>query len=146
MPVFDHFVPARMEAMPEGYLLPPEQSHLADALRRHGVGVTRLLAGWEGEAEAFRVDSVVATPAPFEGHRTVRVEGAWRPRTAAVAAGWYLVSTRQRLGVLAAWLLEPASQDGFVTWNTLDRDLRRGQDHPVLRVRQPLRLPGTDLP
>ena len=146
MPVFDRFAPARLEAMPEGYLLPPAQSHLVEALRRHGVAVTRLQAGWEGDAEAFRVDSVVAAANPFEGHRTVRVEGAWRTRRAVVEAGWYLVSTRQRLGVLAAWLLEPASQDGFVTWNFLDRDLRRGQDHPVLRLRQRLNLPDTAVP
>ncbi len=108
--------------------------------------MTRLTVGWEGEAEAFRVDSVVAAAVPFEGHRTVRVEGAWRSRPAAAGAGWYLVSTRQRLGVLAAWLLEPASQDGLATWNFLDRDLRRGRDHPVLRVRQPLPLPGIEVP
>jgi hypothetical protein len=146
MPVFDRFAPARREAMPEGYLLPPAQSHLVEALRRHGVLVTRLQAGWEGDVEAFRVDSVVAAPAPFEGHRTVRIEGAWRPRPAAISPGWYLVPTRQRLGLLAAWLLEPASQDGLATWNFLDRDLRRGQDHPMLRVRQPLLLPGAAVP
>jgi hypothetical protein len=146
MPVFDRFAPARREAMPEGYLLPPAQSHLVEALRRHGVAVTRLQAGWEGDTEAFRVDSVVAATTPFEGHRTVRIEGAWRPRPAAVSPGWYLVPTGQRLGLLAAWLLEPASQDGLATWNFLDRDLRRGHDHPVLRVRRPLPLPGTAVP
>lgn len=146
MPVFGRFVPSRMEAVPEAYLLPPEQAHLVEALRRQGIGVIRLLAAWEGEAEAFRIDSIVATANAFEGHRTVRVEGSWRSRPVSVAPGWYLVPARQRLGVLAAWLLEPASQDGLVTWNFLDRDLRRGQDHPVLRVRRPLALPGTAVP
>ena len=68
------------------------------------------------------------------------------PVRAAISPGWYLVPTGQRLGLLAAWLLEPASEDGLATWNFLDRDLRRGQDHPVLRVRQPLLLPGTAVP
>jgi hypothetical protein len=48
--------------------------------------------------------------------------------------------------VLAGWLLEPASEDGLATWNFLDRDLRRGLDHPVLRVRRPLLLPGIAVP
>jgi hypothetical protein len=48
------------------------------------------------------------------------------------------VSTDQRLGVLAAYLLEPGSEDGFVAWNFLDRDLRRGGEAPILRVRRPL--------
>jgi hypothetical protein len=44
------------------------------------------------------------------------------------------VSTDQRLGAFAAYLLEPASEDGYATWNYLDRDLGVGRDAPVLRV------------
>jgi hypothetical protein len=146
MPVFGRFDAARAEAVPEAYLLPPQHAHLAEGLRRQGVRVARLQLPWAGEAEAFRVDSVVATANPFEGHRAVRVEGVWQARAAAVTAGWYLVPTGQRLGVLAAWLLEPASADGFVTWNLLDRDLRRGQDYPILRLRRTAALVATDLP
>jgi len=71
----------------------------------------------------------------FEGHRTVLLEGRWaasRPLTA--GSGWYLVRTDQRLGVLAAYLLEPASEDGVVTWNFLDRELAPGQEYPILRT------------
>jgi hypothetical protein len=85
------------------------------------------------------VDSLIVEPL-FEGHRTVRVEGAWHARDASVTPGWFLVSTDQRLGSFAAYLLEPASEDGLATWNYLDRDLRRGQDAPVLRARAPLAL------
>jgi hypothetical protein len=84
------------------------------------------------------VDSLAAAPNPFEGHRQVRADGAWRAIEAAASAGWFVVPTDQRLGGFAAYLLEPASEDGLVTWNFFDRDLRRGQDTPVLRVRQPL--------
>jgi hypothetical protein len=30
--------------------------------------------------------------------------------------------------------LEPESEDGFATWNLLDRDLRPGARFPVLRL------------
>lgn len=145
-PVFDRFQPARREAMPAAYLLPPEHAHLAQLLRGHGVRVIRVTAAWDGPAEAFRVDSLNPADRVFEGHREVRVEGAWQPRTASVTAGWFLVSTNQRLGLLAAYLLEPASEDGFVTWNLFDRDLRRGRDAPVLRTRQLPGARGTELP
>jgi hypothetical protein len=52
------------------------------------------------------------------------------------------VSTDQRLGVFAAYLLEPGSEDGYATWNLLDRDLRKGQEVPILRVS---RAPGVSL-
>jgi hypothetical protein len=92
------------------------------------------------------VDSVTANPGVFEGHREVRVEGSWQPRSVEVTPGWFIVPTGQRLGILAAYLLEPASEDGFATWNLLDRDLRRGRDAPVIRLRRMPALPYTELP
>jgi hypothetical protein len=145
MPVFDRFTAARREAMPAAYLLPPQHAQLAEHLRAQGIEVRRLAGSWTGRVEGFRVDSLVVDPL-FEGHRTIRVEGAWHDRDATIVPGWFLVSTDQRLGVFAAYLLEPASEDGLATWNFLDRDLRRGQDAPVLRVRTALTSPAELLP
>lgn len=146
MPVYDRFVAIRKEAMPVAYLLPAEQGHLVEGLRRHGVVVHQLIAPWQGEVEAFRVDTLAVAAAVFEGHRMVTVEGMWRARDGAAPAGWFLVPTDQRLGVLAAYLLEPASEDGFVAWNFLDRGLRRGAEVPVFRVRRPLQVPSILVP
>ncbi len=52
--------------------------------------------------------------------------------------GWFYIPTAQRLGVFASYLLEPLSEDGFVTWNFLDRDVAVGGVFPVARLRQPL--------
>lgn len=146
MPVVDRFAPVRREAMPAAYLLPPQHAHLVERLRTHGVRVATLRHAWEGEAEAFRMDSVAFAARPFEGHRFASVEGQWHPRPARAGAGWFVVPTAQRLGLLAAFLLEPGSEDGFVTWNFLDRDLRRGAEFPVLRVRSPLSSPTIEVP
>lgn len=134
MPVFDRFTAARREAMPAAYLLPPSLGHLADLLRGHGIAVERLQAPAALQGERFRVDTIRVSP-PFEGHRTVAVDGGWREAEVAAGPGWFMVRTDQRLGVLAAYLLEPASEDGVVTWNLLDRQLRPRQDAPVARVR-----------
>ncbi|MGH7508881.1 MAG: M14 family metallopeptidase [Gemmatimonadales bacterium] len=136
MPVFDRFVAARKEALLEGYLIPSRLEPVAELLRRHGVAVSVLTAGWGGPAESFMVDTLAAGPL-FEGHRTVQVEGRWSIQRSDTSAGpgWYYVSTRQPLGVLAAYLLEPASDDGVVTWNLLDLELRARASYPILRVR-----------
>ena len=135
MPVFDRFTAARKEVRAAGYLLPARQAHLVALLRRQGIVVQRFRSGWEGPGESFVIDSVSATRNSFEGHRTVGVEGRWQPADAVVTPGWYYVSTSQRLGVLAAYLLEPGSEDGFVTWNLLDRELRPRATYSVRRVR-----------
>ncbi|MGE0440505.1 MAG: M14 family metallopeptidase [Gemmatimonadales bacterium] len=134
MPVFDRFAATLKEPIRAGYLLPPQHTHLVELLRRQGIVVAQLERSWEGAAETFRIDSVTASPNPFEGHRLVRVAGRWSAATVAAGAGWFVVPTDQRLGVMAAYLLEPAGEDGFVTWNLLDRDLRRGATYPIVRV------------
>jgi hypothetical protein len=135
MPVYDRFVGARREPLAEGYLLPPQHAQIVALLRGQGIQVERLTAGWSGNAEGFKIDSIAVAPFTFEGHRTVSVEGNWNAKTAQLPAGWYYVTTRQRLGVLAAYLLEPESEDGMVTWNQMDRDLRRNGEYPFLRLR-----------
>lgn len=141
MPVYDRFAPATQVARPAAYLVPPWRPELVELLRRHGVVVQRLTGPWRGVVEGFQVDSLEVAAAIFEGHRTIAATGRWVPRDAELSAGWYCVTTDQRLGVFAAYLLEPASEDGLVTWNLFDRELAPGREAPVLRVRQPVAVP-----
>jgi hypothetical protein len=146
MPVFDRFVASRREAMPAAYLLPSRFGDLATLLRRQGILVTRLRQPWTGPAERFAVDTVVLQPL-FEGHRPVTVEGHWgAPEPLTAGAGWFLVRTDQPLGVLAAYLLEPASEDGLATWNLLDRELQAHAEYPIVRARGPVRVAADLLP
>ncbi|MGH7580087.1 MAG: M14 family zinc carboxypeptidase, partial [Gemmatimonadales bacterium] len=136
MPVYDRFVAARREALPELYLVPERLAPVLELLRRQGIAVERLRGPMPEPREAFAVDSVGRGPA-FEGHHPVRIEGRWtEQRTAPTEPGWYLVSTAQPLGLLAAYLLEPASEDGVVTWNLLDAELSPGRPYPILRSRR----------
>jgi hypothetical protein len=147
MPVYDRFAAARKEAMPAAYLLPPQHAHVVELLRRQGVQVARLSDEWRGAAERFTIDSVSASRGTFEGHRLVAVQGQWRPAAAdSAAAGWYLVRTDQPLGVLAAYTLEPASEDGAVAWNYMDRDLRPGATYPFIRTRETVAIPSVIVP
>ncbi len=143
MPVFDRFVAAARVARPAGYLLPPQHAYMVGLLRAQGVLVQRLGTAWQGDAEAFTVDSLAVAPFIFEGHRTTSVTGRWSVRPAAAGPGWFYVPTSQRLGVFAAYLLEPGSEDGFATWNYLDRDLRRGEEAPILRLASTPEVPLT---
>jgi hypothetical protein len=63
------------------------------------------------------------------------VDGRWVAHPGESREQWYRVGTAQPLGILAAYLLEPASEDGVVTWNLLDAELAAGRAHPILRSR-----------
>jgi hypothetical protein len=147
MPVFDRFVAARREAIPAAYLVPPRLHEIVELLRRQGIVVESLAKPWRAAANDFQIDSISVQPL-FEGHRTVQVEGRWRTESfdTALVAGWYLLRTDQPLGVLASYLLEPASDDGVVTWNFLDRELQPGARYPILRLRDSPRVPATAVP
>lgn len=137
MPVFDRFTPTRKEARPAAYLIPAHETALVELLRLQGVQVGRLMHSWKGAAESFGIDSLAASTRAFEGHRNVTVVGTWKPAAEyEAAAGSYLVSTDQPLGTFAAYVLEPASEDGVVAWNLLDRELRVKQDYVIRRVRE----------
>jgi hypothetical protein len=146
MPVFDRFTAARKELLPAAYLIPSRLRSVVDLLRRQGVEVDSLTEPWRGPVHAFAVESLTVGPL-FEGHRTVQAEGRWigEARDTAITAGWYLVPTSQPLGVLACYLLEPASEDGVVTWNLLDREIQSSTTYPILRLRSRPLTPAVTL-
>ena len=135
MPVFDRFTAARKEAVPACYLIPARLGDIVQLLRRHGVTLERVSAAFRAPVQTFAVESL-SVDSLFEGHRSVAVEGSWQANAvdSAVTAGWFLVRTNQPLGSLAGYLLEPASEDGVVTWNFLDRELQAGSPYPILRA------------
>ena len=60
-------------------------------------------------------------------------------------AGTIVVRTGQPLGALAAYLLEPESDDGLAVWNFFDRDIvpqwgRGFESYPVRKLLKPASL------
>jgi hypothetical protein len=135
MPVFDRFVAARKEALPAAYLIPARLNEVVELLRRQGIAVDMVTAPWHPRVQGFAVDSL-SVDSLFEGHRSVQLQGRWRSQVSdtTITPGWFLVRTDQPLGTLTGYLLEPASEDGVVTWNLLDRELRIGSAYPIVRI------------
>jgi hypothetical protein len=147
MPVYDRFVSDRSEQRPAGYVIPARLNRIAALLRRQGIAVDRTTKPWRAQLGVFGIDSV-RTDSLFEGHTPVQVTGQWTPVRAdsLVAAGTFLVRTDQPLGTLAAYMLEPASEDGVVTWNFLDRELKAGSPYPITRVESITTVPVAAVP
>jgi hypothetical protein len=138
MPVFDRFAPTLGRRLPYAYALAPEHEAAVRLLRLHGMIVERLDGDLPVEVERFTIDSVARAPRAFQRHRETRVEGRWSRGPMTLRAGSVVVRTGQPLSILAAYLLEPESDDGLTTWNYFDAALQPGAVHPVLRVAQPL--------
>ena len=88
-------------------------------------------------AERFGITSNTQAERPFQNHRMRTLDGAWAAAAdVTLPAGSLAVPVNQPLGRIVFYLLEPRSDDGWVTWNALDQLL--GADvktYPIVRVR-----------
>lgn len=145
--VYDRFDPEYSVPVPAAYAIPADREEVVRALRMHGVVVQRTLAPVRASVTAFTVDSIAHARRTFQGHNETTLHGRWlAPRTTSLPAGSYLVRTGQPLGALAVYLLEPESDDGLVTWNTLDAVLRGGAEFPIVRVTRAPSVPSEAVP
>ncbi len=133
---YGYFEPTRSVPMARGYLLPDTDvgRSLADHLLRHGIAVERLTKAWTGDVTSFRVRRAIRSSRPFQGRTEITVEGEDVTAPSTLPAGTYLIRLAQPLGRLAAYLLEPESDDGVVHWNMLGSEPREGDLLPMLRT------------
>jgi hypothetical protein len=102
----------------------------------HGVTVEQLEQPLDASVATFTVDSTSTAAQPFQKHLERRLSGTWgAPAPRSLSPGTYIVRVGQPLGILAAYLLEPASDDGFVDWNVLDPWIGE-HSFPVVRIVQ----------
>jgi hypothetical protein len=145
MPYYADFTAKRSVRLPWAYLIPLAETGAADKLREHGVAVERLTEALTLEAEAFRIKEIKGADRLYQGHRTNAVKGEYATEKKDFPAGTLLVRTAQPLGRLAAYLLEPESDDGLLVWNYFDKYVvsqwgRGTQTYPVYKVYTPQNL------
>jgi Zinc carboxypeptidase len=105
-----------------------------EKLLQHGIAVEELTAPATIEVESFLIDSVKKAARPFQGHNEVKLTGRYKKETLTFPTGSLIVRAAQVLGTLAAYLLEPESDDGLTSWNFLDAYLAEGKIHPVYKM------------
>ena len=105
-----------------------------EKLLQHGIAVEELTAPATIEVESFLIDSVKKAARPFQGHNEVKLTGRYKKETLTFPTGSLIVRAAQPLGTLAAYLLEPESDDGLTSWNFLDAYLGEGKSHPVYKA------------
>jgi len=145
MPYYADFVAKRSVRLPYAYLIPVAGTEIPEKLRQHGIAVERLTAPAALETEAFRLKEVKGAERLYQGHRTNAVKGEYAVEKRDFPKGTLLVRTAQPLGRLAAYLLEPESDDGLLVWNFFDRDIvaqwgRGVQTYPVYKLFTPQNL------
>lgn len=106
--------------LPRGYVIPAALTSIVENLKKHGIQVTTLTKSRSFEGEVYQVEKHDKAAREFQGHAMVSVSGKFMAGKKSFKKGDYFVDLAQPLGNLAFYLLEPESDDGFVTWNFFD--------------------------
>lgn len=139
VPYLADYYPSECIKFPFAYLLRVTDSVYRDLLQLHGIKVETLKDEQEIEVETFRIDEIITDRRLNQGHYTNTLKGKYQKEKISFPAGTWVVRTAQPLANLAAYLLEPQSNDGMAVWNMFDRYLvpQWGQGYypwPVYRV------------
>lgn len=150
LPYFADFVPKRTVRLPYAYLIPVFDDEVLSKLLRHGLAVEKLTEAATLEVEAYRLKEVKGADRLYQGHRTNTVKGEYAVEKREFPRGTLLVRMAQPLGNLAAYLLEPESDDGLLVWNVFDkyiaREWGRGvETYPVFKLFTPQNLTADGL-
>lgn len=128
---YGNYVSSNLKTIPGGYILDQKYGRIIDRLLMHGIDVHQFTSSAKVKAKAFEIDKVDRAARAFQNHKMVKLNGKWSEAEIEVASGSYFVPTRQPLGRLAAYLLEPESNDGLVTWNFFDSTIDTQSTFPV---------------
>lgn len=145
VPYFSDYVGKRGVRFPYAYILNVPDPEIIAKLLQHGLVVEKLEETVTLEVESFKVKEIKASERPYQGHRLNQVKGVYAMEKREFPAGTFLIPTAQPLGNLAAYLLEPESDDGLLVWNYFDRYIvpqwgRELQVYPVYRLLEPVNL------
>ena len=133
---YAYFAPTHSVPMARLYVLPADGAFqpIVDKLKQHGIVVEELTAPLATEVSSFIVQEITRAPKPFQGHNEVKLKGQYTAASVTLPAGSRVVRLAQPLGLLAAYLLEPESDDGLTDWNFMDQWLEVGKPAPVRKV------------
>ncbi len=123
IPYYIDYYPTKSVRFPFAYILSVKDPDILNLLKVHGIKLEKLKDNTQVDAECFEVSDLKSIPRLNQGHYTNTLSGTYLVKTIDLPAGTIIVRTAQPLANVAAYLLEPQSNDGLVTWNFFDKYL-----------------------
>jgi hypothetical protein len=123
IPYYIDYYPVKSVKFPFAYIISVKGPEIINLLHLHGIILEQLTVDSRIEVERFEISELKSSDRLNQGHHTNTIKGKIINETIDFPAGTYVVRTAQILANVAAYLLEPQSNDGMMTWNYLDRYL-----------------------
>jgi hypothetical protein len=123
VPYYIDYYPTKNVRFPFAYLITTSDPAITDLMTIHGIKLEKLSTDSKIEVQQFEISELKGATRLNQGHYTSTINGKYISGQVDFPAGTIVVRTAQPLGNLAAYLLEPQSNDGLVFWNFFDRYL-----------------------
>ncbi|MFN8259014.1 MAG: M14 family metallopeptidase [Bacteroidales bacterium] len=123
VPYIADYHPTKNVKFPFAYLITAQDPALIDLLKRHGIQLSYLKNDRKFMVEKYKIKDLKPNMRLNQGHYNNSISGEYIKDTIEFKTGTLVVRTSQPLANLAAYLLEPESNDGLVFWNFLDKFL-----------------------
>lgn len=123
IPYYIDYYPVRNVKFPYAYLLTINDQQIVNLLKAHGISIEKLSEASKVEVERFEISELKGATRLNQGHYTNTIKGKYIRESIDFPSGTLVIRTAQPLANLAAYLLEPQSNDGLMIWNFFDRYL-----------------------
>lgn len=123
VPYYIDYFSTRNVKFPFAWLIKTSDPDVINLLASHGIKLEVLAGDAEIQVERFEISELKGSPRLNQGHYTNTIRGNYVKEVIPFKAGTIVVRTSQPLANLAAYLLEPQSNDGLITWNYFDKYL-----------------------
>jgi murein tripeptide amidase MpaA len=139
IPYFIDYYPVKKTGLPFAYMLMVNDQEITGLLKIHGIALERLSIDDTLEAERFDISELRGASRLSQGHYMNSIKGKYTTEKINFRAGTIVIRMAQPLANVAAYLLEPESGDGLLTWNFFDRYLvpqwgRGYNPYPVCKI------------
>jgi hypothetical protein len=123
IPYFIDYYATKSVKFPFAYIFTVKDPQVLELLKIHGVKLEKLSVNVKIKVERFEISDLKGSTRLNQGHYTNTIKGNNTIDEIEFPAGSIVVRTAQPLANVAAYLLEPQSNDGMVVWNYFDRYL-----------------------
>ena len=123
VPYFIDYYGSKNVRLPFAYLIKTHDPEIISLLRTHGILLDEMSNDSKIVVERFEISELKGSTRLNQGHYTNTIKGRFVKESIEFPAGTLVVRMAQPLANLAAYLLEPQSNDGLMTWNFFDRYL-----------------------
>lgn len=123
VPYYIDYYPSANVRFPFAYIITQNDPSVVELLKVHGIIIEKLSEKTRIISERFDLSELKGSGRLNQGHYTNTISGKFVCDTTDFDAGTLIIRTAQPLANLAAYLLEPQTNDGLMTWNYFDKYL-----------------------